>query len=260
ERIEILQPVLFAVMVSLAQTWRSFGVEPGAVVGHSQGEIAAAFVAGALSFEDAVRIVVLRSQLFADELVGRGAVASVALPVEAVRELIGTWPALSVAGINGPNACTVAGPEAELGEFVDVCVGRGERARIVPSTVASHGPQVEPLRERLLEMLAGTTPRSAGIPFYSAVTGERIDTMELGPEYWYLNARRPIEFAKVTRALIDDGYRVFVESSAHPVLTMPLQSTADDHGAADVVAVGSLRRDQGGPSRFALSLGEAWAA
>ncbi|WP_173267748.1 type I polyketide synthase, partial [Streptomyces pacificus] len=259
ERIEVLQPVLFSVMVSLAQTWRSFGVEPGAVVGHSQGEIAAAFVAGALSLEDAARIVVLRSRLFADELVGRGAVASVALSVGEVGAVLESWPGLSVAGVNGPGACTVGGPVVELGGFVEWCEGRGVRARVVPSTVASHGPQVEPLRERLLGLLAGVGPVSCRVPFYSAVTGERVDPSELGVEYWYRNAREPIAFEKVTRALIDDGYRVFVESSAHPVLTMSVQATADDHGV-EVVAVGSLRRGEGGPGRLVQSLAQAWVA
>ncbi|WP_435858438.1 type I polyketide synthase, partial [Streptomyces sparsogenes] len=257
ERIEILQPVLFAVMVSLARMWRSFGVEPGAVVGHSQGEIAAAFVAGALSLEDAVRIVVLRSRLFADELMGRGAIASVALPVEDVRQLIEGRPGLSVAGINGPNACTVAGGLDELGEFVDLCRDRGERARVVPSTVASHGPQVEPLREHLLELLAPTAPKAARVPFYSTVTGERIDTLKLDAEYWYSNAREPIQFSEVTRALMDDGYRVFVESSAHPVLTTPLQTIG--HAAeCDILCVGTLRRERGGIDQVLTSLGQLW--
>ena len=109
DRTDVVQPVLWAVMVSLARTWQQNGVEPAAVVGHSQGEIAAACIAGALSLDDAAKIVVLRSQLFADELVGNGAVASVALPVEETRKLIEQWPALSIAGINSPNACTVAG-------------------------------------------------------------------------------------------------------------------------------------------------------
>jgi acyl transferase domain-containing protein/acyl carrier protein len=259
ERIEILQPTLFAVMVSLAQTWRKNGVEPAAVVGHSQGEIAAAFIAGALSLDEAARIVVLRSQLFADELVGNGAVASVALPVEEARQLIERWPALSIAGINSPNACTVAGALPELNEFVELCQAREIRARVVASTVASHGPQVEPLREKLMAMLGTITPRSTDIAFYSTVKADRIDTATLDAGYWYENARRPIEFVAITRKLIEDGYRVFVESSPHPVLTMSAQATADADGA-ELVTVGSLRRGQGGKARFTTSLAEAWVA
>ncbi|NKE63675.1 SDR family NAD(P)-dependent oxidoreductase, partial [Lentzea sp. PSKA42] len=259
ERIEVLQPTLFAVMVSLAQTWRKNGVEPAAVVGHSQGEIAAAHVAGALSLDEAAKIVVLRSQLFADELVGNGAVASVALPVEEAQKLIERWPVLSIAGINSPAACTVAGALKELNEFVELCQAREIRARVVASTVASHGPQVEPLREKLMSLLGTITPRSSDIAFYSTVKAERIDTATLDAGYWYENARRPIEFVAVTRKLIDDGYRVFVESSPHPVLTMSAQATADADGT-ELVTVGTLRRDQGGKARFTTSLAEAWVA
>ncbi len=259
ERIEILQPTLFAVMVSLARTWRANGVEPAAVVGHSQGEIAAAHVAGALSLGEAAKIVVLRSQLFADELVGNGAVASVALPVEDTRKLIERWPVLSIAGVNSPTACTVAGALQELEEFVELCVSRDIRARVVASTVASHGPQVEPLREKLLTLLGTITPRETDIAFYSTVKAERIDTRTLDADYWYENARRPIEFVAITKQLIEDGYRVFVESSPHPVLTMSAQATAEADGT-EIVTVGSLRRDQGGQDRFTTSLAEAWVA
>ncbi|HEX8868323.1 MAG TPA: acyltransferase domain-containing protein, partial [Lentzea sp.] len=259
ERIEVLQPTLFAVMVSLAQTWRKNGVEPAAVVGHSQGEIAAAYVAGALSLDEAAKIVVLRSQLFADELVGNGAVASVALPVEEARHLIEHYPTLSIAGINSPTACTVAGAIGELNEFVEQCQAKEIRARVVASTVASHGPQVEPLREKLLTLLGTITPRSSDIAFYSTVKAERVDTAGLDAGYWYENARRPIEFVAITQKLIEDGYRVFVESSPHPVLTMSAQATADAQGA-EIITVGSLRRDQGGSRRFTTSLAEAWVA
>ncbi|MFG2628157.1 SDR family NAD(P)-dependent oxidoreductase [Streptomyces sp. NPDC048473] len=257
ERIEILQPVLFSVMVSLAELWRSFGVEPAAVVGSSQGEIAAAYVAGALSLEDAVRVVVLRSRLFAEELVGRGAVASVALPVAEVRERLAAFDGrLNVAGVNGPRAVTVAGDTEALAAFVDVCTGEGVRARIVPSTVASHCAQVEPLRERLLEMLAPVRPRPGTVPVYSTVAGAVVDGAGLDAGYWYRNAREPVQFDGALRALLADGYRVFVESSSHPVLTPGAQDVFEDVGV-EAVALGTLRRNEGGPGRFLRSAAEA---
>ncbi|WXK00954.1 SDR family NAD(P)-dependent oxidoreductase [Saccharopolyspora sp. ID03-671] len=256
QRIEVLQPVLFAVMVSLAELWRSCGVEPAAVVGHSQGEIAAAHVAGALSLADAARIVVVRSRLFADELVGTGGIASVAAGREEVAALLERWPdQLSLAGINGPGAVTVAGDHDALQEFVAACEARELRARIV-ATVASHCAHVEPLREVLLESLADVRPSSTGIPFYSTVTASRVDGAELDAEYWFRNARQPVDFAGAVGALFADGYRVFVEPSSHPVLTVNLQQMAED-AEVDVTAVGTLRRRQGGPVRFATSLAEA---
>ncbi|WP_344123649.1 type I polyketide synthase, partial [Streptomyces blastmyceticus] len=258
DRIEILQPALFAVHVSLAALWRSAGVEPAAVVGHSQGEIAAAHVAGALSLADATRIVVLRSALFAEELVGRGAVASVALPADATERRLARWDGrLTIAGRNGPAAVTVAGEVDALEEFVAACAHDGIRARIVGSTVASHCAQVDRLRERILELFADITPRSGGVPFYSTVTGQRMDTSRLDADYWFHNARQPVDFEGTVRALLDDGHRFFVESSAHPVLTMGMQATFEDAGA-DAVALGTLRRDEGGPARFLASLAEGY--
>ncbi|MFD8288329.1 SDR family NAD(P)-dependent oxidoreductase [Streptomyces lavendulae] len=258
ERIEILQPVLFAVNVSLAALWQASGVRPAAVVGHSQGEIAAAHVAGALSLEDAARLIVLRSALFARELVGNGAVASVALAADAVEERLAPWQGrLVIAGRNGPRAVTVAGDLPALEEFVASCQAEKVRARVVGSTVASHCAQVEPLRAEILELFADIVPARGGVPFYSTVTAGVRDTRELTAEYWYDNARQPVDFEATVRTLLADGFRFFVESSAHPVLTTGMQATFED-AETEAVALGSLRRDEGGPARFLTSLAEGY--
>ncbi|MBW4721551.1 acyltransferase domain-containing protein [Saccharothrix sp. SC076] len=254
ERIEVVQPVLFTVHVALAELWRAHGVVPDAVVGHSQGEVAAACFAGALSVADAARLIVTRSRLFAEELVGRGAVASVASPVDELDLPEG----LAVAGVNGPRSVTVAGPPAELERFVADRVAAGVRARVVAATVASHSPQVEPLRERLIELLSFVSPVRGAVPLYSTVTGEVLDGSELTADYWYENCRRPVGFEPVVRALLDHGHDVFIEASAHPVLTAPVVEIAEEVGA-DPVVVGSLRRGEGGLERFRLSAGELWA-
>ncbi|MEU1056800.1 beta-ketoacyl synthase N-terminal-like domain-containing protein [Streptomyces sp. NPDC005876] len=258
-RIEVVQPVLFAVMVSLAELWRACGVVPAAVVGHSQGEIAAACVSGALSLADAARLVVARSQLFADELVGRGAVASVALGRAEIEERLAPFgERLSVAGVNGPRAVTVAGEEAALDRLVAGLEADGVRARVVPATVASHCAQVDRLRDRIADLLGFVRPRAGSVPLYSTVTGDVLDGSELDAGYWFDNCRRPVAFEPVVRSLLADGFRVFVESSAHPVLTWGVLDTAEEAGE-EVAAVGSLRRGEGGPQRFCASLGEAWA-
>ncbi|CAM5278061.1 hypothetical protein SFUMM280S_05866 [Streptomyces fumanus] len=256
ERIEVLQPALFAVHVSLAAVWTAAGVAPAAVVGHSQGEIAAAYVAGALTLEDAARIVVLRSALFAEELVGKGAVASVAASAETVEKRLAAWDGqLAVAGRNGPAAVAVAGTEEALAEFVAGCEADGLRARVVGSTVASHCAQVDPLRDRILAMFADMRPRRSAVPFYSTVTGGAFDTTGLDAEYWFSNARRPVDFEAAVRELLADGFGFFVESSAHPVLVTALQHLFEDAGA-EAVAVGSLRRGEGGAPRMLASLAE----
>ncbi|MEU8473455.1 acyltransferase domain-containing protein, partial [Streptomyces sp. NPDC029006] len=258
ERIEVLQPVLFTVMVALAAVWRACGVEPDAVVGHSQGEIAAAAVSGALSVEDAARLVVVRSRLFAEELVGRGAVASVSLPpAEVQARLEGLGGVLSVAGVNGPGSVTVAGEVPALRELVASLEGEGVRAKVIGSTVASHCAQVEPLRERIVDLLSFVRPRAGSVPLYSTVTGEVLEGSELTAEYWYENCRRPVSFEPVVRRLLGEGHRAFVECSAHPVLVYGVEETALAAGV-EVCATGTLRRGEDGPARVYASLGTAW--
>ncbi|RBM04434.1 polyketide synthase, partial [Streptomyces sp. PT12] len=256
-RVDVVQPVLWAVMVSLAAVWRSHGVEPAAVVGHSQGEIAAAVVAGGLSLDDGARVVALRSQAWIG-LVGRGGMASLGLPADIVRERLARWgDALSVAAVNSPEACAVSGDPAALDELVAIMSAEGVRARRVKGIdTAGHSAQVEPLRERLLADFAPLAPRSGSVPFYSTVTGGLLDTAALDAGYWYRNMREPVEFEAATRALLADGFGAFIEISAHPVLGVALRETADD---TDVATVATLRRDEGGEERLVLSLGEAFA-
>ncbi|MBI0375127.1 SDR family NAD(P)-dependent oxidoreductase, partial [Streptomyces albiflaviniger] len=259
ERVDVVQPVLFSVMVSLAELWRSLGVRPSAVVGHSQGEIAAACVAGILTLKDAARVVALRSQAIGRVLAGKGGMVSVALPVADVRERIAPWgeERISVAAVNGPSSVVVSGEPEALDELVAACEADEVRARRVPVDYASHSAQVELLREELLELLAPVEPQAAEVPFLSTVTGEWVDGSELDAEYWFTNLRRTVELEGAIRRLLDEGFGVFIESSAHPVLTMGVQETAEDAGR-EAAAVGSLRRDEGGLDRFYLSLGEAW--
>nr|WP_052398023.1 type I polyketide synthase [Streptomyces sp. NRRL F-5123] len=260
DRVDVVQPALFAVMVSLARLWQHYGVSPAAVVGHSQGEIAAAHVAGALSLEDAARIVAVRS-LEITRLTGSSGMASLQTDERQAAELLA--PAggrLTVATVNSPSQVVVAGDTGDLDELTEECKRRGIRIRRIEVTYASHSPQVEPMREDLLAKLKGIAPQRARIPFYSAVTGEPLDTTELDAGYWFRNLREPVLFARATRALLDNGFSMFVEVTPHPVLTAAVMDTAvsaDD--SAEPVTVGSLRRDEGGMARFTASLAEAWA-
>ncbi|WP_215911737.1 SDR family NAD(P)-dependent oxidoreductase [Streptomyces coffeae] len=262
ERVDVVQPALFAVMVSLAVLWRSYGVEPSAVVGHSQGEIAAAYVAGALSLPDAVRIVAVRSQLVRDRLAGFGGMMSVALPVERVEELIAPYEGrVSVAAVNGPAAVVVAGEPGALDAVMAVCEREEIRARRVNVDYASHTAQVEALEAELLEALASVVPTAGKVPVYSTAVGAFVDTATMDAAYWYGNLRGQVGFEPAIRALIDKGTGCFLEMSPHPVLTMAVEETVEAQDAAGRVAVvGSLRRDEGGLARFWLSLGQAHIA
>nr|AAM54075.1 polyketide synthase [Actinosynnema pretiosum subsp. auranticum] len=244
-RVDVVQPVAFVVMVALARLWRSVGVEPDAVVGHSQGEIAAACVAGALSLADAARVVVLRSRAIAAGLNG-GGMASIPLPQAQVEELV-AGTGVCVAAVNGPGSVVVSGE-------VDALVARVEGARRLPVDYASHSPAVDVLREGLLADLAPITPRPAAIPMLSTVTGKWLDGAELDADYWFANLRHPVRFADATALLVADGFRAFVEVGAHPVLTAPVQDLLA--GAGPSVATGTLRRDDGGLDRFLRSAAE----
>jgi acyl transferase domain-containing protein/NADP-dependent 3-hydroxy acid dehydrogenase YdfG/acyl carrier protein len=257
DRVDVVQPALFAVMVSLAGLWRACGVEPAAVVGHSQGEIAAACVAGGLSLDDAARVVAVRSRVLGG-LAGKGGMASVALPMGDVVERVARWDGVGVAAVNGPSSVVVSGDASALRGFVDGCVADGVRARVISVDYAAHSAHVEIAREELVEGCAGITPSSGGTPFYSAVTGGLLDMARLDGEYWYRNLREPVAFEQATRVLLDDGYKVFVETSPHPVLTVGIEETMEDPLDGDGVVVGSLRRDEGGLERFLTSLGDVW--
>ncbi|HEX7302327.1 SDR family NAD(P)-dependent oxidoreductase [Lentzea sp.] len=251
-RVDVVQPVLFAVMVSLGALWQGSGVTPGGVIGHSQGEIAAACVAGALSLEDAARVVVTRSKLLVS-LSGLGGMASVGLPAARVRELLGEWDGVSVAAVNGASTTVISGEVAGLEAALAWCRREKVRARRIAVDYASHSAQVESIRDELLAALADIRPRSCEVPFYSTVSGGLVDTAGLTAEYWYENLRRTVAFDQATLSAVQDGLRVFVEVSPHPVLVSSVQETAD------VMALGSIRRDDGGLDRFVLSLGEAFA-
>jgi pimaricinolide synthase PimS1 len=261
ERVDVVQPALFAVMASLAALWRSYGVEPSAVVGHSQGEIAAAYVAGGLSLDDAARVVCLRSQAVADDLAGRGGMGSVALsPEDAEARLEPYGERLSLAAVNGPASVVVSGEMEALDELLAACEAEGTWARKIPVDYPSHSVAVEGIEERLAQDLGPIAPRSGTVPFFSTVSAELIDTEGLDAAYWYRNLRGRVRFNDAVAALIEDGASAFLEMSPHPGLTVGVAAAADAAGAADrVAAVGSLRRGEGGLERFLASLGEAHA-
>ncbi|OOC52836.1 MULTISPECIES: type I polyketide synthase [Nocardiopsis] len=259
ERVDVVQPVLWAVMVSLAELWRTHGVRPAAVVGHSQGEIAAACVAGALSLEDAAKVVALRSQAVL-ELSGTGAMASVARSADQVRERVATLDGkVHVAVVNGPAATVVAGEAEAVRALVERYEAEGVHARMIAVDYASHTPHVERLRERVTTSLAGITPRRPDIPVYSTLTGGRLESTGMDAEYWYRNLSSTVEFARATRALLHDGYDMFVEVGPHPVLAPAIQETSEESEARDTVVLGTIRRGEGGTERFLTSLAEAHA-
>ena len=256
DRVDVVQPALWAVMVSLARLWMAHGLVPAAVVGHSQGEVAAAHIAGALTLEDAAKVVALRSRAVL-ELAGTGAMASVASPIMAVRDRLGPWAErVHVATANSPSTTVIAGEPDAVARVVEECESDGVRARMIAVDYASHTPFVDVLRDRVRSELSGIVPARPEIPFYSTLTGELLDR-PLDADYWFQGLRETVRFAEATEALITSGHNVFVEVGPHLVLTPAIQETAEAVGADDVAAFDTLRRDDGGPVRFLTALGQA---
>jgi erythronolide synthase len=251
DRVDRVQPVLFAMMVSLAALWRAHGIRPAAVIGHSQGEIAAACVAGALSLDEAGRLVALRCGLLAG-LRGRCGMAAVALSTEDVSPLPG---GLVVAAVNGPRSVVLAGPNEELDAFLARCADRGVRASRLPVDYASHSPQIAEIRDELARGLGRVEAGAATVPFFSTVHTGWLDGAQLDVRYWYDNLRERVEFAPSIQALAAEGHRVFLEISAHPVLTAAIEESAPD-----VVPLGTLRRDDGDSPAFHASLARVHAS
>ncbi len=251
ERVDVVQPALCAVMISLARLWAAYGVRPDVVLGHSQGEVAAACVAGILTLPEALTVVVARSRLLTG-LAGSGGMLSVQAGVDDI------GPALedvSVAAVNGPTSTVLSGTVADLDAAAAWCEEQGIRARRVPVDYASHSPQVASIRDELVAALKVLTPKSGDITFHSTVTGGALDGTELGPEYWFRNLREPVRFGDAVTDLAGQGFGCFVEASSHPVLTMAISDTP---AAKDAVIAGTLRRDDGGPDRFLRSAAELW--
>ncbi|WP_203843811.1 type I polyketide synthase [Winogradskya humida] len=252
ERLDVVQPALFAVMVSLAATWRSWGVHPSAVLGHSQGEIAAACAAGALSLRDAARLVVLRSRALTS-IAGQGGMVSVALGVDEVRERLTRWEGqLSVGVVNGPASVVVSGDAAAVDELLEACDRDGVWARRVNADYAPHSHHVQRIEAELREAVAGLTFGTGDVPYFSPLTGGWLDPAAMDAGYWYRSLRQPVEFADSVSALVAQGFTTFVEVSPHPVLAGGLTELA---GPGNTVT-GSLRRGDGGLARLMRSAAE----
>ncbi|MGV9310737.1 type I polyketide synthase [Streptomyces sp. NPDC003691] len=253
-RTDVVQPALFTMYVGLAAMWRAWGVEPAAVVGHSQGEVAAAVVSGALSLADGARIVALRARAVHDHAPD-GAMGLVERPVgEVAEELAACGEALSVAVVNTARSTVVAGDAGAVDRFLARMEATGAYCQRVDVDYASHSPHMDALLPALRERLTDLAPADPGIAFYSSVTGERAAGPELDGDYWCRNLREPVRFDRALERLRADGFGIFVEVSPHPVLQIALAQGTEADGTA--VVVGSLRRDRGGIGQALRALAE----
>jgi amino acid adenylation domain-containing protein len=258
DRLDVVQPTIFAVQLGLASLWRAFGVVPDATVGHSMGEAAAACVAGALSIRDALRIVSVRTQLI-NELAPRGSMAAVELSEAAAEEALGPWrDRASIAVVNSPSSVVVSGETEAIDALLASLAARDVFARKVRVDCASHSKYMENVLPRLGLELRSMEPREGGAAFYSTVEGRRLDGASLGADYWCQNLRRPVRMKEAVERLAADGYTLFLELSHHPLLASAVRATLDAAGKPGTILT-SLRRDE--PERPCLlrTAGALWA-
>ena len=224
---EIAQPALFALQVALAAVWRSWGIEPHALVGHSVGEVAAAHLGGVLSFDDALKVICHRGRLM-QRATGLGKMAAIELPEALVEELLESYrDRVSTAAVNSPTSTVISGEADAIDEIVAAARSRGVRGKVLPVNYAFHGPQMEPFGTEMTEVVSGLRAQAASVPVYSTVTGALATEEDFNAVYWGRNIRQTVRFAAAVRAMLDAGVNTFVELSPDPVLSsMVLQCAA----------------------------------
>jgi phthiocerol/phenolphthiocerol synthesis type-I polyketide synthase B len=220
-----VQPVLMGLQLGLTELWRSYGVHPDAVVGHSMGEVTAAVVAGGLSIADGFRVIAARSQLMS-QLAGEGAVALLNLDGEAAEALIADYAGVSLAGYVSPRQTVIAGPPEPVDAAVAAVSAQNRFARRVNMEVASHTALMDPILPDLRAALAGLTPETPTTPFLSTVTEDMGAPTPLDADYWVANVRQPARFSQAITAAAQD-HAIFIEISAHPILTHAVNDTCE---------------------------------
>jgi len=243
-RTEIGQPAIFAMQVALAELWKSWGVEPFAVVGHSVGEIAAACVAGIFSLEESARIIALRARLMEECGRGEGTMLAVGLPEEEAVTLIARHDrTVTVSAINGPRSITLSGPRISLQAIAAELEERGVFARLVKVDHPFHHPLMQPAAEALETALADLKPQPEKIPFFSTVTGGRVSGESCDAAYWACGIRQAVLFASAVGALADFGADLWLELNAHPTLAHSTLECLTARGSK-VPVVSSVRRER----------------
>ncbi|HEY4220147.1 MAG TPA: type I polyketide synthase [Myxococcota bacterium] len=258
EEADVVQPVLFALQIGLTTMWRSWGVDPDVVVGHSFGEIAAAYTSGALSLEDAVRIVCHRGRV-TQQQAGKGGVCVVQLPAKQVQPLLAPYPDLEIGGVNSPSATIVTGGVAALEAFLREMEKRDVFARRVKLAYASHSKQMDAVLPAFESAIGDVKAQAATIPFYSTVTGQLLDGTRLGADYWLANLRKPVRFAHSIDNL-GRSHDIYLEVSPHPVLLTPIEQTVTWRGAGKPTLIPTLRRQAPSMSLMRSSLAAIYAA
>ncbi|MCU0710997.1 MAG: SDR family NAD(P)-dependent oxidoreductase [Pirellula sp.] len=238
---EFAQPANFLIQIGLAATLKARGVEPAACVGHSVGELASAYISGALSLHDAMVVCFHRSQQQAKAR-GAGSMIAIGANLQKANEIVSRFGGtISIAAVNGVNNITLAGETASIEQVAIELTEAGLFNKVLEVEVPYHGPAMDPLMEPLRQALSSVSPSKPNIPLYSTVTGKRVDEVDFGADYWPKNIRQPVEFVEAMHSILDDGYCIFVEIGPHPVLATSIKECTTQSGK-DCRQLYTLRR------------------
>ena len=256
--IDVVQPVLFAMAVALTAMWQEYGVKPDVVVGHSQGEVVAAYIAGALSLKDAVKVVCSRSRIV-KQISGQGLMAMAEMSIEQLKTIISDTDydgKISIAVSNSPMQTVVSGQTQAIEQLLSKLDKEHIFCRKIQVDYASHSPQIEQLATELIAEMAQIEPQTSKLRFISTVTTEQLNGSELSANYWYRNLREPVYFGKVMEQLWGEGAYLMIEVSAHPLLTLSMEEVQQiANGKGGVLS--TLKREQPQLETFHSSLGAA---
>jgi phthiocerol/phenolphthiocerol synthesis type-I polyketide synthase C len=259
DRTEIAQPALFAVQVAMLEWLGAHGIEAEAMLGHSVGEVSAAYGAGILSLAEACRVIVERSRA-QGRTAGTGRMAALGLSPENAAALIAPYgEGLTIAAVNAPNSVTVAGDAAAIDALGGELEGNQVFFHPLDLDYAFHSRCMDPIREGLLDRLDGLRPQIGRLRFVSTVTGSTIEGSRLDAEYWWDNIRQPVQFAAAIESLRAEGFNVFLEIGPHPILDRYVRDclkTTPDHG----VSIPTLRRHEPERDALWLALGRCYTA
>ena len=255
--IDVVQPILIAIEIALANLWMSKGVFPDMVIGHSMGEIAAAYVAGNITLDDAAKIITTRSKLM-KQLSGKGEMGATDLTVDEANELLkGYEDKLSIAVMNSKNSTVIAGEPNALNEVFATLESQERFNRKVKVDVASHSPQMDGIKQDLFDALKSIQPTNSSIQFYSTCLNKILNGEELNADYWTKNLRNPVQFGNAVNAILQDAEIAFIEMSPHPILIHAINENINEIGAR-AVAIPSFQRDKNELNEFYKNIGSLY--
>jgi myxalamid-type polyketide synthase MxaE and MxaD len=242
EEIDVIQPATFAIQISLATLMMSWGVKPKTIVGHSMGEVSAAYIAGILTLDDAAKIICHRSKLMKRKS-GHGSMLATGLRLQEAEELISNYPNLSIAVNNSPTSTVISGDSDAINEIDAQLTEKGIFSRHIKVDMAAHSPQLDDLKEELYAKIKDIKPQKGTIDIFSTVRNSFVTGKEMDANYWLDNLRKSVLFASAIDYIIRSDHSVLIEVSPSPILTPAIFQCAEMHSDKEIAIIDTLRKD-----------------